>query len=121
MVYNGVGSLQWVKDYGNATSQWDGFPIKVNVPYDQIIAGINGNAGSSTIMEMATDINTQGLGGMMIWLASVWDATNNKPAFTYGGGAMDSTKTNLTTGSAWEQALKLMQPNVTTTTSTTST
>eukprot|EP00487_Bulimina_marginata_P001097 TRINITY_DN12290_c0_g1_i1.p1 TRINITY_DN12290_c0_g1~~TRINITY_DN12290_c0_g1_i1.p1 ORF type:complete len:110 (+),score=10.34 TRINITY_DN12290_c0_g1_i1:182-511(+) len=29
MVYNGLGSLQYVKDYGNGTSQWDGFPIQV--------------------------------------------------------------------------------------------
>jgi len=121
MVYNGVGSLQYVKDYANGTAQWDGFPITVNVPTQAIIAGINGNAGSSTIMQLAKDIVAQDLGGIMVWLSSVWDGTRNKLAFTYGGGAMDTTKTNTTTGSAWQQAMEYMMPNVTTTTTTTST
>eukprot|EP01084_Bolivina_argentea_P229092 386738_1 len=121
MEYNGVESLQYVKDYGNATSEWQGFPITVNVPYSDILAGINGNAGSSAIMQMANSIVSQGLGGMMIWLSSVWDATRNQAAFTYGGGAMDATKTNTTTGSAWAQALKYMVPNQSNNTNTTTT
>eukprot|EP01084_Bolivina_argentea_P006442 12235_1 len=105
MEYNGLQSLQYVKDYGNATSQWQGFPITVDVPYSQIIPGINGNAGSSTIMQMAGKIKSEGLGGMMVWLASVYDSTNNKPAFTYGGGSMDASQKKDTT---WQQAINAM-------------
>ena len=107
MVYQGLESLNYVRDYGNAT-YWQNYPIKVDVPYSQIIAGINGNAGSSTIMQMADDINSKGLGGIMVWLSSVWDKTHNKKAFTYGGGNMDATYYNKTTGTTWQKALESM-------------
>ena len=107
MVYNGLESLQYVKDYGNATSEWIGFPITVDVPYKDILCGIQGSAASSTIQQMANDIVSEGLGGMMVWFASVYDATRDKPAFAYG--SMDATKYNTTTGTAWAKAMKTMQ------------
>eukprot|EP00486_Rosalina_sp_Unknown_P000760 CAMPEP_0201564510 /NCGR_PEP_ID=MMETSP0190_2-20130828/2846_1 /ASSEMBLY_ACC=CAM_ASM_000263 /TAXON_ID=37353 /ORGANISM="Rosalina sp." /LENGTH=283 /DNA_ID=CAMNT_0047980769 /DNA_START=24 /DNA_END=872 /DNA_ORIENTATION=+ len=75
MVYSGLNSLQYVKDYGNATSQWDGFPIQVDVPYPRILAGIQGSAASSTIQQMATSVVSEGIGGFMVWFASVKDMT----------------------------------------------
>ena len=106
MVYNNLESLQYVKDYGNATSEWDGFPITVDVPYNQILPGIQGSASSSTIQEMANDVKSEGLGGFMVWFASVWDATRNTKAFSYGSD--DASRYNTTTGSAWAKAMKTM-------------
>merc|ERR1712129_525091 len=103
MVYSGLTSLQYVKDYGNGTSQWQGFPITVNVPYNQILPGIEGSASGSVIQQMATDVKSQGLGGFMVWFASVKDKTRGKNAFAYG--SMDATKTMAANGDAWEQAM----------------
>eukprot|EP00483_Globobulimina_turgida_P012447 UN12470 len=76
MVYSDLNSLTYVKDYGNATSEWDGFPITVNVPYSRILTGIQGAASSSTIQSMANSIVQQRLGGFMVWFAFIMDKTN---------------------------------------------
>ena len=106
MVYNGLESLQYVKDYGNATSEWDGFPITVNVPYANILPGVQGSASSSVIGQMASSVKSEGLGGFMVWFASVMDKTRGKNAFAYG--SMDATKTMSSNGAAWAAAIKTM-------------
>ena len=104
MVYSGLNSLQYVKDYGNATSEWDGFPIQVDVPYPKILAGIQGSAGDSVIEEMANSVVSEGIGGFMVWFASVKDMTRGGvDAFSYG--AMDASKVK---SAAWATALKTM-------------
>jgi len=107
MVYNDEESLQYVPNYENGTSQWQGFPITVNVPSYQIIVGLQGTASSSSIDTMTTDCIEQDLGGFMVWYASVWDATRDKAAFNYGYG--DATAMSNQTGQAWEQALNRFQ------------
>jgi hypothetical protein len=104
MVYSNSESLQYVKDYGNATSEWEGFPITVNVPYSQILPGIQGPASSSAIVSMANSVVREKLGGFMVWCASVYDATRNKAAFNYGDDASKAKSM------AWAQALKIMNP-----------
>ena len=39
MVYEGTQALNYVKNYANGTSQWEGFPIKVNAPKNAILLG----------------------------------------------------------------------------------
>jgi len=106
MVYNGVESLQYVKDYGNGTSEWDGFPITVDVPYGRILPGIEGSASSTVIAQMASSVKSEGLGGFMVWFASVMDKTRGRNAFAYG--SMDATKTMTANGAAWAAAIQTM-------------
>jgi len=106
MVYQDTGSLQYVQDYAYATSEWQGFPITVNVPKPNILCGIQGTAASATITQMATDIVNENLGVIMVWYASVYDKTRCKSAFTYGSD--DATTLQSTTGQYWIQALQSM-------------
>merc|ERR1712002_628357 len=71
MAYEGTQSLNYVKNYADATSQWDGFPITVNVPRDFIQLGCMGGASSSVINTLATEAVSGGLHGIMVWYASV--------------------------------------------------
>ena len=103
MVYSDSESLQYVKDYANATHQWQGFPIKVDVPTEAIVVGIQGTAEDNAILSLAGSIKQQQLGGMMVWYSSVFDSTHNKSAFSYSGDDASKTKSV-----AWEQALQKM-------------
>eukprot|EP00486_Rosalina_sp_Unknown_P001628 CAMPEP_0201565370 /NCGR_PEP_ID=MMETSP0190_2-20130828/4449_1 /ASSEMBLY_ACC=CAM_ASM_000263 /TAXON_ID=37353 /ORGANISM="Rosalina sp." /LENGTH=317 /DNA_ID=CAMNT_0047982767 /DNA_START=25 /DNA_END=978 /DNA_ORIENTATION=+ len=103
MEYNDLESLQYVKDYADATNEWQGFPIHVDVPKKYILPGIQGNAGAGTIQSMANDVNSQKLGGFMVWFASVYDKTRNKPALSYGN--MDASHAKST---EWAKALATM-------------
>ena len=105
MVYEGTGSLAYVKQYAAATHEWEGFPIHVDVPYPDVVAGIDGSASDSTVMSMAKAVVSQNLGGYMVWFASVFDATNNRPALSYGHGSMDSSTSK---SKVWAQAAALM-------------
>lgn len=107
MVYNGMQSLQYVKDYGNATSEWQGFPITVNVPYNRILLGIQGTAASDIIGQMAHTVKKDGLGGMMVWYGSVMDSTRGgNIAFQYGSDDASANEKN--TGGAWARAKATM-------------
>jgi len=106
MVYQDLESLQYVKDYANATSEWQGFPITVDVPTQSILTGIQGTA-TSAIMEMANDVISENLGGMMVWFGSVYDETHGKNAFSYGSD--DATSMQSQTGQDWIDALQLME------------
>jgi len=107
MVYQDLNSLNYVKDYANATNQWYGFPITSDVPTQNLIVGIQGTAAASTIQSMANAVAQQNLGGVMVWFASVWDDTHNQKAFTYSSPD-DASSVQDTTGSAWQSALNSM-------------
>jgi len=64
-------SLDYVKNYAEATSQWNGFPIQVNVPRSSIIVGCKGSAREESISTLAEEILNQDLLGMMVWFCSV--------------------------------------------------
>merc|ERR1712212_1031177 len=49
MVYEGTQALQYVKNFAEGTSQWEGFPIKVDVPRSQILLGCKGSSNSGVI------------------------------------------------------------------------
>jgi hypothetical protein len=105
MVYSGTNSLQWVKNYANATSQWQGFPIQVNVPSHSILVGIGGDGTTEDVLALAQATLSENLGGIMVWFASALNNATGKPAIQYGtyGDASYSV------GSGWAQALALMQ------------
>jgi hypothetical protein len=108
MVYEGTGSLQYVKDYTNASSQWEGFPIKSDVPSQRLIVGAGGQASAGTIEALAQAAHDQDLGGIMVWYASVIDTRSGQPAIQYGGGAMDASTQSAATQATWKKALDIM-------------
>ena len=38
-------ALQYVKNYAEGSSQWEGFPIQVDVPRPEILLGCKGSSG----------------------------------------------------------------------------
>eukprot|EP00948_MAST-09A_sp_MAST-9A-sp1_P002488 g2488.t1 len=103
MVYSGSTSLQYVKNYANGTSQWQGFPIHVDVPSTAVVAGMGGNADQSTLNVLVDAVINQNLRGLMVWYASVKDSATNKPAIQYAGGGPDAS--NKATTAMWKIAL----------------
>jgi len=84
MVYEGTQALQYVKNYAAGSSQWEGFPIKVDVPKPQILLGSKGSSSASTINSLAQACVKDDLLGIMVWYCSVvnglkyqasWDCT----------------------------------------------
>jgi len=84
MVYEGTQALQYVKNYAAGTSQWEGFPIKVDVPKPSILLGCKGSSSSSSILTLARESVKRDLLGVMVWYCSVrnglkyqesWDCT----------------------------------------------
>jgi hypothetical protein len=108
MVYQGTGSLQYVKDYTNGSSQWSGFPIKVDVPSQKVMLGAGGQAAAGTIEALAKAAHDQDLGGIMVWYASVIDAATGKVGNQYSGGSMDASIQSAATQAEWKKALDIM-------------
>jgi len=86
MVYEGTEALRYVKNYNEGSSQWQGFPIKVDVPKIQILLGAKGTANPGTIDTLAKESVSQDLLGIMVWFCSVqnglvyghgWDCTES--------------------------------------------
>jgi len=71
MVYEGTQALQYVKNFAEGSSQWQGFPIKVDVPRPQIMLGCKGSASPGTINTLAHESVKQDLLGIMVWFCSV--------------------------------------------------
>ena len=57
MVYEGTQSLDYVKNYADATSQWEGYPITVDVPTSDILLGCK--AVLSRIIQITIQFSTQ--------------------------------------------------------------
>ena len=83
MVYEGKLALQYVKNFAAGSSQWQGFPIKVNVPKNAILLGAKGASSSADIIDMANICVQDDILGIMVWYSSVkrglkyavsWDA-----------------------------------------------
>jgi len=110
MTYSGTGSLNYVRNYADPKSQYQGFPITSAVPYNQILVGACGCADGSTIQALATAVKEKNLGGIMVWYSSVIDKATGKPGNQYGGGSMDSSNKGSTAD--WAKALATMQGHV---------
>jgi hypothetical protein len=108
MVYEGTGSLQYVKGYVNGTKQWSGFPIHVDVPPQKVMLGAGGQSSAGTIEALAKAAHDQDLGGIMVWYASVIDSATGKPGNQYSGGAMDASIQSAATKAEWKKALDIM-------------
>merc|ERR1719272_2141625 len=108
MVYQGTGSLQYVKGYVNGTKQWQGFPIHVDVPPQQVMLGAGGQASAGTITQLAQAAHDQNLGGIMVWYASVIDSATGKVGNQYSGGSMDASIQSAATQAEWKKALDIM-------------
>jgi len=108
MVYEGVGSLQYIKNYLNGTTSWQGAPIHVDVPPQKVILGAGGQSAAGTIEALAKAAHDQDLGGIMVWYASVIDSATGKPGNQYSGGSMDASIQSATTQAEWKKALHIM-------------
>jgi len=98
MVYEGDQSLLYVKNYAAGSSQWQGFPIKVDVPKDRILLGAKGSTSSRHILKLAREAKRQDMLGVMVWYCSVvnglkyaenWDCTGRDDSMAGFVEAMD--------------------------------
>ena len=101
MVYEGVQSLNYVKNYANATDQWEGFPIKVNVPREKIFVGLKGTASRTDLDQVSIQVREGSIGGIIVWYASVKDAQSNTTAIQYS----PSWDASVLQSSIWSDAL----------------
>merc|ERR1719238_1321701 len=108
MVYQGTGSLQYVKGYLHGKEQWQGFPVHVDVPPQKVMLGAGGQSAAGTIEALAKAAHDQNLGGIMVWYASVIDSATGKPGNQYSGGAMDASIQSAATKAEWKKALDIM-------------
>ena len=69
MVYDGAQSLNYVANYAAATDQWEGFPVRINVPEEAILVGCRGTASPIDIMQLTAASIEDGLLGIMVWFA----------------------------------------------------
>lgn len=107
MTYSGTGSLNYVRNYADPKSQYQGFPITSAVPSNKILVGACGCATGQTIQALAEAVKSRNLGGIMVWYSSVNDKATGKPGNQYGGGNMDSS--NKATTADWAKALATME------------
>jgi hypothetical protein len=108
MVYEGTGSLQYVKGYLHGSKEWQGFPIHVDVPPNKVLLGAGGQSASGTIETLAKAAHDQNLRGIMVWYASVIDSATGKPGNQYSGGSMDASIQSASTQAEWAKALDIM-------------
>jgi len=90
MVYEGTQSLQYVKNYAHGSSQWEGFPIEVDVTSSDILLGCKGSANPSDIMSLARESVSQNLLGVMVWFCSVQDGLTYEQSWDCSGSADSS-------------------------------
>lgn len=85
MVYEGTQALNYVKNYASGTSQWDGFPIKVDVPKSRILLGCKGSSNRESITGLASAAVKQEIMGVMVWYCSVRDGLKYSEAWDCSG------------------------------------
>jgi len=96
MVYSVVDSLSYI-------SNWDQHGKNL------IIAGIGG-LSEDYAEPMACEVKQQGLGGMMVWYASVLDAATNQSAIVYEGDP-DATRVQSMKWAAARKSMALADPS----------
>ena len=79
-------------------------PVNACVPRANMLVGLEGNAGDGSIFKVQRDVVQGGLGGMMVWEASVRDAASGQAALRYG--KMDAS---IRKSPAWASALQNMK------------
>ena len=71
MVYEGTGSLNYVKNYVDGPGRWEGFPMKCSAPSNTILLGAKGQAGQATISKLMDEVIDKDYLGIMVWYVSV--------------------------------------------------
>lgn len=104
MVYEGSQALQYVKNYAAGSAQWQGFPIKVDVPKSSILLGCKGASSRNTINKLASEAVRQDLLGVMIWFCSV----RNGLVYSQGWDCSDSEESMR----AYTEAMQYMDNHV---------
>jgi len=104
MVYEGTQALNYVKNYAEATSQWEGFPIQVDVPRSDILLGCKGSSSPATISQLAEASVKDDILGIMVWYASVIDGLKYQVSWD-SSGVMESQE-------AYVQAMELFKQNM---------
>lgn len=107
MLYSGTEAVKWLEYYVEGCSKHCSkyyCPLAACVPSSDMVLGAGGDASAATIEALAGDVNTMGLGGVMVWYASLLDSSTGEVAIQYGNDG-DASKEKL---DAWEQALKTM-------------
>jgi len=107
MIYSGTDSEKYLEAYEDGCTkhctQWY-CPLAACVPASDMVLGASGVADAPTIVKLGSDVKTNGLGGFMVWYASLLDAATGKTALKYGAG--DASVSHL---DAWATALQAMQ------------
>lgn len=110
MVYSGTGSEQFVANYVDGCRKCTKWycPLAACVPSTHMVLGASGAEDGATIARLAQDVNSKGLGGMMVWYATLLDPATGGKGLSYG--PMDASIQSL---DAWATALKAMLPHKT--------
>jgi len=107
MWYIGTESENYLDAYENGCTkhctQWN-CPLAACVPASDMVLGASGDADASTIAKLGSDVKTKGLGGFMVWYATLLDAATGKTALHYQGDDASAKQLD-----AWATALQTMQ------------
>jgi len=106
MVYSGTSAEGYLDNYVNGCNkctQWF-CPVDACVPQGDMVLGASGAEAAGTISTLANDVNSNGLGGIMVWYSSALDPSTGSGGLLYGN--MDASAAQL---GAWATALKVMQ------------
>merc|ERR1740123_636647 len=108
MLYSGTEAANWLEYYVDGCSKHCSqyyCPLAACVPSGDMVLGAGGDASAATIEALVGDVNALGLGGVMVWYASLLDPSTGGTALHYGNDG-DASAESL---DAWEEALKAMQ------------
>jgi len=102
MVYSGTGAEQFLDNYVHGCDHCTVWYCAIDacVPTSDMVLGASGAESASTISTLAQDVNSQGLGGIMVWYASLLDPSTGSGGLMYGN--MDASTQGL---DAWRSAL----------------
>ena len=79
-------------------------PLAVCVPAKEMVLGLTGAASAEMIAAHADDVKARGLGGIMVWYATVLDAATGETGLKYTGDDASNEKL-----SAWAAGLKVVR------------
>ena len=105
MDYHSAGNF--VDTYVNGCSQFCSkwmCPLAACIPAKDVVLGLTGAASAEMIAAHADDVKARGLGGIMVWYATVLDDATGEDALKYQGEDASNDKLG-----AWATGLKVMR------------
>ena len=106
-IMNYYSAGNFVDTYQNACSKFCSkwmCPVAACIPAKDIVLGLTGAASAEMIASHADDVKARGLGGIMVWYATVMDEATGEAALKYQGE--DASNDQL---EAWTTGLKVMK------------